>query len=342
MAPALVACTRGEGNPGAKNPQCRAWKQIARLARSHTMVQTPIGGRAGIIDGATHFTQAHEVCERASSRGHALGADTGGARVKIHRGRAAQREDSSDECFPKTCLTRLLTGFSATKNFAFGWALTWERSWLVGSSTNPMQTMRMSMQCNARQHHRFNQKPKQESDNERKPFNRQAANPSPPASHQSTLRDKKSGNDETKQNVSKKKRLVCYRCGGKGHPARLCPSPDDCQDVDEVGTEPPSDADSDLFGFDWDDDLVASISSGTDRSDRTRCVKELLAFVDSGAVDSVLPKMGTQSTLCRERVTHQAVRAAGLSSHNERWEQHEHHLGSCRCAQATDFRQPLA
>ena len=31
----------------------------------------------------------------------------------------------------------------------------------------------------------------------------------------------------------------------KGHPARLSPSADDCQDVDDVGTEPSSDADSD-------------------------------------------------------------------------------------------------
>ena len=39
--------------------------------------------------------------------------------------------------------------------------------------------------------------------------------------------------------------------GGKGHPARLCQPTDDCQDVDEVGTEPSSDADSNLFGVDW-------------------------------------------------------------------------------------------
>ena len=49
-------------------------------------------------------------------------------------------------------------------------------------------------------------------------------------------------------------------------------SADDCQDVDEAGTEPSSDAASDLFGLDWSD-------GG----------KELLAFVDSGAVDNVLP-----------------------------------------------------
>ena len=36
---------------------------------------------------------------------------------------------------------------------------------------------------------------------------------------------------------------------GKGYPARLSPSADDCQDVDEVETEPSSDADSDLFGL---------------------------------------------------------------------------------------------
>ena len=91
-----------------------------------------------------------------------------------------------------------------------------------------------------RQRQRFNQKPKQESDNERKPFNHQAAAPSSPASRQSTPRDKKPGNDEAKHNVSKKKRLVCFKCGGKGHPARLCPSADDCQYVDEVGRNHPA------------------------------------------------------------------------------------------------------
>ena len=79
-------------------------------------------------------------------------------------------------------------------------------------------------------------------------------------------------------------------CGGKGHPARLCPPGDDCQDMDEVGTEPSSDADSDLFGLDWSGDPIATINSVTERNDRTRGGKELLAFVDSGVVDKVLPK----------------------------------------------------
>ena len=84
-----------------------------------------------------------------------------------------------------------------------------------------------------------NLKPKQESDSERKPFNREAANPSPSAPRQSTLRDKKSGSDETKQSASKKRRLFWYTCGGRGHPARLCPSPDDCQDVAWIGVMTP-------------------------------------------------------------------------------------------------------
>ena len=71
--------------------------------------------------------------------------------------------------------------------------------------------------------------------------------------------------------------------------AKLCPSGDDCQDVVEVGTEPYSGADTDLFGLDWSDDPIATINSVTERNDRTRGGKELLAFVDSGAVDSVLP-----------------------------------------------------
>ena len=65
--------------------------------------------------------------------------------------------------------------------------------------------------------------------------------------------------------------------------------------MDEVGTEPSSDADSDLFGLDWADGPVLTIISVTERNDRTCSGKELLVFVDSGAVDNVLPKM-----LCTE------------------------------------------
>ena len=140
-----------------------------------------------------------------------------------------------------------------------------------------------------RLHDRSNQKHEQESDNERKPLNRRTTNLSPSASRQSTPRDKKPGSDETKPGAGRKKRLICYRCGGKGHPARLCPPAEDCQDVDEVGTEPSSDSDSDLFGLDWGDDPITTINSVTERNDQIRGGKELLAFVDSGAVDNVLP-----------------------------------------------------
>ena len=112
---------------------------------------------------------------------------------------------------------------------------------------------------------RSNQKRRQESDNERKPLNRRIANLSPSASRQSTPRDKKPVSDQTKPGAGKKKRLICCRCGGKGHPARLCPSADDCQDVDEVGTEPSSDADSDLFGLDWGNDPMTTINSVIER-----------------------------------------------------------------------------
>ena len=139
-------------------------------------------------------------------------------------------------------------------------------------------------------HDRSNQKHKQEYDNERKPPNRRTANLSPSASRQSTPRNRKPGSDETKPGVGKKKRLICCRCGGKGHPARLCPSGDDCQDVDEVGTEPSSDAARDLFGLDWGDDPITTINTVTGRNDKIRGGKEVLAFVDSSAVDNVLPK----------------------------------------------------
>ena len=52
---------------------------------------------------------------------------------------------------------------------------------------------------------RSNQKHKQDSDNERKTFNRRTANSSPSASLQSTPRDKKSGSDETRNKVQARK-----------------------------------------------------------------------------------------------------------------------------------------
>ena len=35
------------------------------------------------------------------------------------------------------------------------------------------------------------------------------------------------GHDSVKNQKRKKRALVCHNCGGKGHPARLCPTPSD-------------------------------------------------------------------------------------------------------------------
>ena len=222
------------------------------------------------------------------------------------------------------------------KNFEIVCLHMWERSWLdkmrtvelnpwtLDRSTSPKErTKDVNAVQQRRPHDRSNQKHKQESDNERKPFNRRTADSSPSAPRQSTPRDKKPWSGETKQSARKKKCLICYRCGGKGHPARLCPSGDDCQDVDEVGTEPSSDADSDLFGLDWGDDPIATINSVTERNDRTRGGKELLAFVDSGAVDNVLPK--SVFTECHLEATSKSQSGVGfkgaatVSSQDKRW-----------------------
>ena len=122
----------------------------------------------------------------------------------------------------------------------------------------------------------------------------------------------------------------------------------------EVGTEPSSDAGSDLFGLDWGDDPTTTINSVTKRNDRTRGGKELLAFVDSGAVDNVLPK-----SVCTEyplEATSKSQIGVGFkgangshikhygqrrfSSQHKRWKQHEHHVGGRRCTQTAGLRQP--
>ena len=95
------------------------------------------------------------------------------------------------------------------------------------------------------QRQRPNLRSRLESDNER--TNRQTAVPTTPAPRHANPRDRKPENEDTKQSALKKTRLLCYKCGGKGL-VRLCPSADDCQDVDEAGTEQSSDSDSDLFG----------------------------------------------------------------------------------------------
>ena len=97
-------------------------------------------------------------------------------------------------------------------------------------------------------------------------------------------------------------------------------------------------------------------NSVTERNDRTRGGKKLLACVDSGASDTVLPKsVCTQYPLeatpksqsgvgvkRSKRVTHQALRVETLSSQDKRPKQYEHHVGGRTCAQTADLRQPSA
>ena len=200
---------------------------------------------------------------------------------------------------------------------------------------------------------RSNQQHKQESDDERKPFNRRTANSSPSASRQSTPRDKKSGSDETRSRVQERK-SVSFAAGVVGRailPGSACE-----QMIAKTwmkSEQPSSDADSDLFGLDWGDDAITTINSVTERNDRTRGGKELVAVVDSGAVDNVLPKsvcteypleatlqVAERSWLQRsKRVAHQALWATAFSSQDKRWKRYEHHVGCRRCAQTADLRQ---
>ena len=190
---------------------------------------------------------------------------------------------------PKDILERFLDGFFfIVKSFEFVCLPLWEKK-LAGQDASggaqPMDTGQVKSKgededVNAVQQRRPfdrpNQKHMQESDNERKP----STVGLPIRHHQhhaSRLHETRNrgGSDETKQSAGKSVSFAA-KCGGKGHPARLCPSADDCQDVDEIGTQPSSGADSDLFGLDWSDDPTTTINSVTERNDRTRGGKELL------------------------------------------------------------------
>ena len=66
--------------------------------------------------------------------------------------------------------------------------------------------------------------------------------------------------------------------------------------MDEVATEPSSDADSNLFGLDWGDEPIATINSVTARNDKIRGGKDLLAFVDSVRLAMCFPSQCVPST----------------------------------------------
>ena len=123
----------------------------------------------------------------------------------------------------------------------------------------------MSMQLvqQRRPHDRSNQKHKQESDNERKPFNRRTANSSPSAPRQSTPREKKSGSDETKQ-CGPEKASHLLQVWWKGPSCQALP------------------ISRGLQGLVWIGAMTHQDHQLSDRTERQNCGKELLAFVDSG------------------------------------------------------------
>ena len=71
-------------------------------------------------------------------------------------------------------------------------------------------------------------------------------------------READNGHDSVKNQKRKKRALVCCNCGGKGHPARLCPTPSDhaAHAVDEEGdTEEESSDEGDVCGVEWECEL---------------------------------------------------------------------------------------
>ena len=106
---------------------------------------------------------------------------------------------------------------------------------------------------------------------------------------------------------------MCYNCGGKGHPARLCPTPSDhaAHAVDEEGdAEEESSDEGDVCGVEWecelngagdeDDDILGMGCESAEQSKWER----LAAVVDSGAAEKRLTCRRLQScqTQCNSQV----------------------------------------
>ena len=136
----------------------------------------------------------------------------------------------------------------------------WEKSWLdrmqtvelnqwtSGRLTNPKMT-KMSMQCNSAVHiidpaRSISKSPTMSEDPSI------VGLPTRHHQHHANRPHETSNQGAMRRNRLRARKCVSFAASvvGKGHPARLCPSADDCQDVDEVATEPSSDTDSDQFG----------------------------------------------------------------------------------------------
>ena len=160
------------------------------------------------------------------------------------------------------------------------------------------------------------------------------------------------------KNQKKKKRtLARHNCRGKGHPARLCPTPPDhaTQAVDEEGDTDEESEEGDVCGVerecalngagDEDDDILGMGWESTEQSQWER----LTAVVDSSAAENVSPAGVCShvkiSATCRSEPGIGIHGAGGkrIRNHSQRKFKvrvtHGHVAGSTR--QVADVKRPL-
>ena len=159
-----------------------------------------------------------------------------------------------------------------------------------------------------------------------------------------------SGDGLQKDMKKRRKVLICYKCGGKEHPAKVCPSEDDVQDVDEAETDQ---QDNLMGGIDWADEPSTDLNEVRNGGGKVPTRQPLLAFIDSGAVDNVLPK-----DVCAHVPLEKTARSRSgmgfrgangalihhygqaLSRGDGTREHHEHQMGGCGCAEAINLGSP--
>ena len=120
-------------------------------------------------------------------------------------------------------------------------------------------------------------------------------------------REAHNGHDSVKNQKRKKRALVCYNCGGTGHPARLCPTPSNhaSHAADEEGdTEEESSDEGDVCGVEWECELNGTgdeeediLGMGCESAEQSKW-ERLAAVVDSGA-DFVEPAERESATTVR-------------------------------------------
>ena len=201
------------------------------MVRSDALIQTQISGGTSGVDGenVNEIQEAVMQWELTFVEHESKFSEMVADKRKNNRATCASQrcaQEIRQWTFPvwRTSKSRVCTGGRDA-----GWTRREQWSPTHGHSTD-RQSEGEDEDVNAqlrRPRDQSNQKHKQESDNERNLFIRRIANSSPSASRSSTPRDKKSGSDETKQSAGKKKRPTSHKCGGKGHPARFCPSADE-------------------------------------------------------------------------------------------------------------------